>query len=740
MLGLEFQTPRGRMTIELDGTAIARLEPLSNAAARATNAAAAAVVIVANGHLTVACRVGAVAYPLDRADALHARADGAVMFVAGSNAAGTAVGEALSARGLSFFASAGFTTNETSGYLCVFDSEIRCLSAAQEYVLRTFAASVADQLDMSLLRSHARGIGERLRLLESVVVNANDSVLITEAEPINLPGPRIIYANAAFTRATGFSLEDVIGKTPRILQGSETSPAARERLRNALATWTPVEVELVNYKKDGTPFWVELSIVPVADENGWWTHWVSVQRDVTNRKVMEEAAIRERIAEAERAALVRRAFHDDLTGMRNRAYFMDRLRSAMTDQDPAKTGRIAVLFLDLDRFKIVNDSLGHDVGDQLLIEIGRRLQRCVRSPDMLARIGGDEFTFLIQDTRDMHGSIALAERLLAELSKPIRLAGRDIVPGASIGICSVYPWDSTPENVLRNADIAMYHAKSLGGQRSAVFDPAMHDRAISTMQTEIELRSALAQNEFELHYQPLVTLGDGRIYGFESLVRWRHPVRGLIPPAQFISIAEDTGLIVPLGAWILGEACRQLREWEESGITGLTMNVNVSGRQLFDKTFRDELTHACATLGEDVFQLQLEITESVLLGRASVADELLQWVRSLGVRVAFDDFGTGFSSLSYLRRFKIDTLKIDASFIWSMAEEPANLEIVRMIVALGRSLGMAVVAEGVELPSQRDALLACAAERGQGYLFSKPVPAAQVPALLQTANGSSALA
>ena len=719
------------VTESFDPSMLLRLEAVAIRAARAANARGAAVVISVGGSLIVACRVGLIGEQFQPTADLHNIGLGSEIFFATEQVVDRTAAGAIADSGVSFFASSKFETTSATGYLCVYDQEIRWLSGAQEYILQAFAANVRDLIDLGFLLSQSAGASERLRLLESVVINANDAVIITEAEPLELPGPRILFANPAFTRTTGYELAEIIGKTPRILQGPESSAEARKKLRTALETWTPVEVEILNYKKDGTPFWVELSIVPVSDETGWWTHWVSVQRDVTERKVIEERAVRARIEEAEHAALIYRAFHDELTGLPNRAYFMDRLRAAVND---AQLERVAVLFMDLDRFKIVNDSLGHDVGDQLLLEIAHRLQRSIGSPDILARMGGDEFTFLIEDTRDLRASTALAERILKELDEPIHLGGHEIVAGASVGICSINPRDSTAESALRNADIAMYHAKSLGGRQFAIFDATMHERAISTMQTEVELRSALTLKEFELFYQPLVSLDDERIYGFEALVRWHHPVRGLVLPSAFISIAEETGLIVPLGAWILDEACRQIRVWEAAGLNGLSLNVNLSGYQLFDKTFRSELEHARANLGPHVGQVQLEITESVLLGRTSMADELLQWVRSLGFRIAFDDFGTGFSSLSYLQRFKIDTLKIDSSFISKMEEQSANTEIVRMIVALGNALGMTVVAEGIETPQQRDILLECEAQFGQGYLFSKPVSASEVPTLLVAAN------
>lgn len=714
-----------------------RLEAIASAAVRATNAGGAAIVICEYDKIVESCVVPPERGSFEAADALHRRALSDSFVLTTKHAADARLAASVEASGVTSFASANFNVGDASGYLCVFDGDVRALSGAQEYILQVFAVSARDQVDIAFLRSQSHEATERLRLLESVVVNASDAVLITEAEPIELPGPRILYANPAFTRTTGYELAEILGKTPRILQGAETSAAARQKLRDALASWSPVEVELINYRKDGSSFCVELSIVPVADERGWWTHWVSVQRDVTERKAFEEAAVRARIAEAERSALVRRAFHDDLTGLPNRAYFMDRLHSVLSESPERSSERIAVLYMDLDRFKVVNDSLGHGFGDQLLVEISRRLQKIVRAPDVIARMGGDEFTFIIEDTRDRRSSTALARRLLHELSQPVLLGGREIVPGASIGICSIDPREANAESALRNADIAMYHAKELGGARFAVFNADMHERAISTMQTEVEVRSALLLDEFELFYQPLVTLKDGRIYGLEALVRWHHPMRGLVSPIEFISIAEDTGLIIPLGSWILNDACRQLLAWEAGGLTGLSINVNLSGKQLFDKTFRIELERVREKLGTLVGQVQLEITESVLLGRASLADELFQWVRSLGFRIAFDDFGTGFSSLSYLQRFKIDTLKIDGSFISKMSDQPANVEIVRTIVRLGNALGLSVVAEGVEDEAQRRLLLECEAAYGQGYLFGKPMPADQVPAAIAAANSSA---
>lgn len=638
------------------------------------------------------------------------------------------------------------------GMLVICDLDAHPVSKAQEYVLRTMAAGIGDQLELHSLRKDRverstmeSPIHERLRLLESVVVNANDAVLITEAEPIDLPGPRILYANAAFTRTTGYSLEEILGKTPRILQGPNTELGARRRLKAALTAWKPVEMELLNYRKDGTSFWVELSIVPVANETGWYTHWVSVQRDVSERKANEEAAIRFRLAEAHNhdlalevkerkrieAELAHMAFHDHVTGLHNRAYFMDRLKISIERASSRSQYRCAVLFLDLDNFKMVNDSLGHSFGDLLLLEVAQRLKNCTRPQDTIARIGGDEFTILCDELNDMSEVAAVAERILLQLRTPVRLAGNEIVATASIGISVGVSGDA--ERILRDADTAMYRAKKEGGAQFAVFNEEMHESARAALEIRMELKTAIDRGEFELHYQPLFDMPSGDICAVEALVRWRHPQRGVVSPLNFIGVAEETGLIVPLGSWILDEVFRHCATWRQQMAlpADFKVSVNVSSRQLEDKGFLAVLQQALVEHAMDPRMLQLEITESVFMRNPGQIGALFKSIRKLGVSIAFDDFGTGYSSLSYLELYPIDTLKIDQSFVHRLGKKSANAEIVRMIVALAHTLRMDVWAEGVENKNQRDVLEACGCTIAQGFLFSRPVCFEDIMSLLQ---------
>ena len=653
---------------------------------------------------------------------------------------------------LKFVASAAVEQGgQVLGFLAVCDREPGTISAAQEYVLRTLATEVGDQLQLEHLRrthEEARSLhstsNERLRLLESVVVNANDAVLITEAEPIDLPGPRILYANAAFTRTTGYELEEILGKTPRILHGPDTNFEPLKRLKAALKAWKPVEVELLNYRKDGTTFWVELSIVPVADETGWYTHWVSVQRDVSERKQNEENAVRFRLAEARSEALANEvrermrseaelahtAFHDHLTGLRNRAYFLDRLKTSVEQSSTRPNYRSAVIFLDLDDFKGINDRFGHSVGDLMLVEVARRLMACSRPQDTVARIGGDEFTILLDDISDIHDVVAIADRVLQALAEPIRLAGNEVVAAASIGL-SIGGYND-PEHLLRAADTAMYRAKEEGGTRYAIFNEEMHENAMAALKIRHEMRQAFDQRQFELHYQPLVDTSTHQICGLEALLRWRHPERGLVPPLEFIGIAEETGLIVPLGLWVLEEACYHLRHWKK----GLPLNkvfrvsVNVSTRQLDNVSFFDDLQRILQDSAIDPSDLQLEITESVFLKNPERMGALFSRIRALGVHIACDDFGTGYSSLSYLQLYPIDTIKIDQSFVRRLSAGQAASDIISMIIGLARALRMEVSAEGVEDVQQRGVLRDLGCTVVQGYLYSKPLSFADVTRLL----------
>ncbi len=593
-------------------------------------------------------------------------------------------------------------------------------------------------------RIRQRKDSERLRLLESVAVHARDSIIITEAEPIDLPGPRIIYCNAAFTAATGYSEAEVLGQTPRILQGPKTDPTTKTRLREMLLAWEPIEIELLNYKKDGTEFWVELSIVPVADERGWFTHWVSVQRDVTARRAAEEMKTRILVAEVKNTALTAEiqerkrveiellytVFHDGLTGLRNRAFFMMRLTSQL-NRSGGRPGKCAVLFLDLDRFKAVNDSLGHGLGDALLIEIAHRLTRCTRPQDTLARIGGDEFALIIDGADDLVTAVNIAERIIEALRTPVRLSGQDVYPSCSIGLVQALPGTLVAEDLIRDADIAMYRAKRSGRCDYAIFTESMRADAVAALQLQTDLQRALEQHEFLLHYQPIVGPTDGYILGFEALLRWQHPTRGIVSPAEFIPMAEEMGLIKEIGRRVMREACLQLSAWQvRFNQPTLQMSVNAAASELSDPDYVNHLVTILRETGIDPRSLEIEITEGLLLVQSVATSTALKTIRETGVKIGLDDFGTGYSSLSYISTYPIDTIKIDQSFTALMCEKASTKAIVDLIIKLGAALKISIVAEGVESAEQADMLVKMGCSRVQGYYFSRPLLSEAAQALL----------
>jgi diguanylate cyclase (GGDEF)-like protein len=397
---------------------------------------------------------------------------------------------------------------------------------------------------------------------------------------------------------------------------------------------------------------------------------------------------------------------------------------------------VSVLVLDLDGFKRVNDSLGHPAGDALLVQVAERLLSATRGSDTVARLGGDEFAVLIENARQPHDAVSVAERVLQALRTPFVLAGPDgaggaeAVVGTSVGIAQGAPHGARPagdaaaavDALLRDADLAMYRAKASGKGRYTFFEPSMHAEAVSRLGLEADLRSALARGEFRLVYQPIVALADARVEGVEALVRWEHPLRGTVSPGEFIPLAEETGIIVPLGRWVVQEACRQARAWADAGVgEGLTVTVNVSGRQVYDPGFVDDVRHALAAAGVDPRRLVLELTESVMIDRPELALERFTALKALGLRLAIDDFGTGYSALSYLQRFPIDVLKIDRSFVDGLRKGGAQGSLARTIVALGQALSLRTVAEGIEDAEQRAALREVGCPLGQGFLFARPM-------------------
>jgi diguanylate cyclase (GGDEF)-like protein len=456
----------------------------------------------------------------------------------------------------------------------------------------------------------------------------------------------------------------------------------------------------------------------VRDDRGEAYRMAGSLTDIADRKLTEEQLIHD-------------ALHDSLSGLPNRAFFLTLLDRAIKRTRRRHDYLFAVLFVDLDRFKLVNDSLGHTVGDQLLMAIAERLRRCLRPGDVVARLGGDEFSILLEDVGEVSDATRVAERVQAELKEPFIFDGHEVFTSASIGIALSTAGHDRPEYFLRDADTAMYRAKARGKARYEMFDEAMHARAVAELRLETDLRRALEREEFRVRYQPIVALHDGRAIGFEALIRWQHNDRGLVAPAEFIPVAEETGLIVPMSQWVMETACRQTRAWldEFPELPDLSVSVNLSAKHFQQSDLLEQIQSVLEQTGLPAKNLKLEITESVLMDGPESHIATIRGLRDAGIQVLIDDFGTGYSSLSYLQRFSVDTLKIDRSFLMERGDGE-GWDIVETIITLAEDLGVTVIAEGVETEEQNARLKELRCGHAQGYLFREPMDAEAATALL----------
>lgn len=534
-------------------------------------------------------------------------------------------------------------------------------------------------------------------------------------------GRNVIDCNQSFAELFGYRAVDIIGFGMRALIVPEDLHIECENLRNAILDGRTVQCETSRRHRNG--HLIPVSMIGFPIRVGSSIDAITyIYQDISERKAFEEQ-------------ITHQAFHDALTGLPNRTLFGERLDRALERSRRRSSLFYAVLMIDLNKFKAINDSMGHPAGDRLLIEISTRLTSCVRSVDTVARLGGDEFAIILEEFTSKKELLKVARRMHSFLCEPFRLHGTDIIPGASFGIVTEMMTYSSAEDVLRDADIAMYRAKHLG-KGMVLFDSRMREELMETINMEAELREVLARDGLTLHYQPIVSIADERLEGFEALVRWEHPLRGMIPPDRFIPLAEETGLIIDLGKWVISEACRRLKIWQDSltSHNPLTMSVNVSIRQFARPGLVEHVMEVLRLNDLDPACLKIEVTESVIMVDADRIITELNRLRSLGVNIAIDDFGTGYSSLSYLRRMPIDHLKIDRSFISGPEESGENEQIVRSIISLARSLGLSVIAEGVENRQQLERLRQLNCDKAQGYLFSRPVNEKKALELIRTFN------
>jgi len=563
--------------------------------------------------------------------------------------------------------------------------------------------------------SEVRAIERELQLAAEVFANSNEAIIITDNTMT------IANANRAFCAITGYEFTEVIGRTPDFLVSGERHDIKfYETIGEALVVDGYWQGEIFYLCKDGETRTGWAGVSAIRDDNNEVQSLIIIMSDITERKVIEER-------------IHRLAYFDPLTGLPNRTQMHERLDS-MIRQAHRNDQCIALLFIDLDRFKPINDSMGHPAGDQVLKQVAQRLQECTKRSDLVCRMGGDEFTVALGEQLDENSagntSIKVAERILHALNQPYMLHQREVFISASIGI-SIFPHDGQSVlELLKNSDMAMYHAKNLGRDNVQFFDEKMNEKAVELMELENDLRQALSRNELELYYQPQYQARNEKVVAAEALLRWNHPRKGMISPATFIPIIEDTGLIVPIGEWVLSEACRQFVSCRKSHPQMERIAVNVSARQFKHSGFIHAVQQAIASAGILPQQLELELTESILMDDVAHTLDALKSLREIGVRTAIDDFGTGYSSLNYLKQFPVDILKIDRSFIQNLPQNQDDAQITRTIIAMAHNLGMGVIAEGVETAEQLEFLISADCEEVQGFLFSRPLPGEQLLALL----------
>ena len=571
---------------------------------------------------------------------------------------------------------------------------------------------VQDLDEIKAARAALQRSEARQRLAATVVDNTMEGVVVTDAHS------RILSVNAAFTRLLGYTEEELLGKTPRVFKSGRHDKAFYEAMWTALTETGYWQGEIWNRRKNGEIFPEHMSLSAVRDPAGEITHYVCMFTDISEEK-------------AQQRQLEYLAHNDPLTGLSNRTWFGHQLELAV--QEAQGSGEhIAVLLLNLDRFKDVNDSYGHTTGDEVLKHIARQVQSALRPGDVLGRMAGDELAVVARNLRHADGAAAMARHLIRAVAEPWRSPdGLEVVAGVSVGICMFPEHAGTTELLLQGAHAAVYGAKARGRGAWCFFHEAMTQAARERLELESRLRLALAQGHLQMYYQPQMDIATGRIQGAEALVRWNDPQEGLISPARFIPVAETSGVIGPLGEWVVREVCRQGQQWREAGLPPLTLALNVSPRQFHLTDLAGCTAAALQASGFPAARLELEITESALAERTEEARQVLVRLRELGVRIAVDDFGTGYSSLAQLKRFPIDVLKIDQGFIRDIPQSEDDMAISAAIIAMGHSMGLSVLAEGVETEGP----LAFLRERGcdsyQGYLCSRPVPADEFVALLR---------
>jgi diguanylate cyclase (GGDEF)-like protein/PAS domain S-box-containing protein len=601
-------------------------------------------------------------------------------------------------------------SSESPGYLILSQAAPWFPTAAEKELLETVANQLAIAITQSRLYSQTQQQVQRFaHALEQAAL-----VVITDEEG------RITRINDRFCQLFQYNREELIGQHYRLLQFCRPSTQLLRELYSTLARKQVWKGEVNLMTKAGVNYWLDTTIFPFVSNSGIPPQYLAVGFDISPRKQAE-------------ARLRHNAYHDELTGLLNRTALMEHLERAIAQSQQPRGYPFALLFLDLDRFKAINDSLGHPIGDRLLAEISRRLETCLRPTDIIARFGGDEFIILLKGIRREEEAVRVAACIQNSLQIPLNLSGYEVFTTTSIGIALSAARYQQPEEVLRDANIAMYRAKAQNPGGYVVFDREMHARAIDLMQMECDLRRAVdTPSEFHLYYQPIVALNTGRIVGFEVLVRWQHPERGCILPGTFIPVAEETQLIVPLGEWVLLEAGRQLRLWQDqfSPSLPLTLSVNFSGVQLVQADLMERIDRILGAIALTGQGLKIEITESVMMTNLEAVKAWLKHLQSRQIQVSIDDFGTGYSSLSYLSSLPINTLKIDRSFIKRMTRARENLQIVQAIISLAHNLGMDVIAEGVETEFQQQQLQALGCDCGQGYYFSQPLSCEEATALL----------